>query len=174
MLLSEQERFREELRALAEKYGRNQSALLPMLQEVKSRYRQISDYAMQSIADLLGLHPVEVYGVVSFYSFLGDRPQGRFVIRLCRTLSCDMAHKDRVARQLENDLGIQFGQTTPDGVFTLEWANCLGLCDQGPALLVNDRAYTQVAPEHVHDILSECRHAFGANTLQKKEGLHAS
>jgi [NiFe] hydrogenase diaphorase moiety large subunit len=82
-----------------------------------------------------------------------------------------MQGKDRVARQLENDLGIRFGETTPDGNFTLEWANCLGMCDQGPALLVNERIYTKVTPETVHDILEECRKVFGVHTLQEKETL---
>src|SRR5208283_2376761 len=99
------------------------------------KYHRIDSYAMQVIAELLDIHPVEVHSVVSFYAFLGDKPQGRFVIRLCRTISCDMQGKDRVMRQLENDLGIQFGETTPDGSFTLEYANCMGMCDQGPALL---------------------------------------
>jgi [NiFe] hydrogenase diaphorase moiety large subunit len=71
-----------------------------------------------------------------------------------------MAGKSRVARQLENELGIAFGETTSDGHFTLEYANCLGLCDQGPALLVNDTAFTNVTPEKVHDIISGCRRAF--------------
>ena len=87
---------------------------------------------MQVIADLLDIHPVEVHSVVSFYSFLDERPQGQFVIRLCRTITCDMAGKEHVARQLVNDLGIDFGETTPDGKFSLGWANCLGMCDQGP------------------------------------------
>ena len=68
------------------------------------------------------------------------------MIRLCRTISCDMAGKEQVARQLENDLGVCFGETTPDGKFTLEWANCLGMCDQGPAILVNEQIYTQRDP----------------------------
>ena len=124
---------------------------------------------MQVIADLLDIHPVEVYSVVSFYAFLGSEPPGQFVIRLCRTISCDMQGKDRVARQLENDLGIDFGETTADGNFTLEWANCMGMCDQGPALLVNDRVYTQVTPEKVHEILEECRRAFGLSAPEHKE-----
>jgi len=110
-----------------------------------------------------------VYGVVSFYSFLDHRPKGKFVIRLCRTLSCDMQGKDRVARQLENDLGIRFGETTPDGKFTLEWANCIGMCDQGPALLVNEQVFTRVTPEKVHDILEGCRRTFGVYALEQKE-----
>ena len=87
---------------------------------------------------------MEVYSVVTFYAFLKAEKLGKFVIRLCRTISCDMQDKDKVARQLENELGIRFGQTTPDGKFTLEWANCLGMCDQGPALLVNDQVFTHV------------------------------
>ena len=107
---------------------------------------------MQVIADLLDIHPVEVHSVVSFYSFLDERPQGQFVIRLCRTITCDMAGKDHVARQLENDLGIEFGETTPDGKFSLEWANCLGMCDQGPAMLVNEQdlhpGHAREGPRH--------------------------
>jgi [NiFe] hydrogenase diaphorase moiety large subunit len=124
---------------------------------------------MQVVADLLEIHPVEVYGVVTFYSFLDQKPKGRFIIRLCRTLSCDMQGKAHVARQLENDLGIRFGETTPDGRFTLEWANCLGMCDQGPALLVNEQVFTHVTPERVHDIIEGCRKAFGAHALQQEE-----
>jgi NADH:ubiquinone oxidoreductase subunit E len=110
--------------------------------------------------------------VVSFYSFLDSRKKGNFIIRLCQTISCDLAGKKDVARQLENDLGIAFGETTADGNFTLEHASCLGLCDQGPALLVNDKVYTQVTPEQVDEILEECRRTFGASALQtKKEAL---
>lgn len=74
-----------------------------------------------------------------------------------------------MARQLENDLGIKFGESTPDGRFTLEWANCLGLCDHGPAMLVNSQVFTHVTPEKVHDIIEGCRKAFGAHALQKEE-----
>lgn len=172
MLLTEQDRLREEIRIWAEKYGKGRSSLMPILQEIQSRYCYISEFAMQVVADALGLHPVEVDGVVSFYSFLDTQPKGRFIIRLCRTISCDMAGKDRVARQLENDLGIKFGETTPDGRFTLEWAECLGLCDQGPALLVNDKAFSRVTPEKVHEILEDCRSIFGMHASENME-VHA-
>ncbi len=86
---------------------------------------------MQTIADRLGIHPFEVYSVVTFYAFLNEKYHGRFVIRLCRTISADMVGKEAVARQLKTDLGIDFGQTTPDGRFTLEWANCIGMVRPG-------------------------------------------
>lgn len=169
MLMTERERLAGEIQALAEKLGKSHTALIPMVQEIKRRYRKLDGYTMQVIADQLGIHPVEVYSVVSFYAFLGSQAQGKFIIRLCRTISCDMQGKDRVMRQLENDLGIGFGQTTPDGKFSLEWANCMGMCDQGPALLVNDRLFTRVTPEKVHEILEECRRSFGVHATEQKE-----
>jgi [NiFe] hydrogenase diaphorase moiety large subunit len=170
MLVTERERLRDEITALADRLGRERSSLIPMLQEVQTRYLQISEYAMQVVADLLDIHPVEVYSVASFYSFLDHAPKGRFVIRLCRTISCDMAGKDAVARQLQNDLGIEFGETTTDDKFSLEWANCIGMCDQGPALLVNDQVFAKVTPEKVHEILEACRRTFGVYAQERKEG----
>ena len=120
MLVTEQEKMKQDIQEWVDRYGRDRRSLLPVLQEVQKKYNCISDFVMQEIADELGIHPVEVYGVVSFYSFLENKPQGRFVVRLCRTISCDMAGKERVARQLMNDLGVEFGQTTPDGMFTLK------------------------------------------------------
>ena len=170
MLMTERERLAGEIQALAEKHGKSRTALIPMVQEIKRRYRRLDGYAMQVIADQLGIHPVEVYSVVSFYAFLGSQAQGKFIIRLCRTISCDMTGKDRVARQLENDLGIRFGETTRDGRFTLEWANCLGMCDQGPALLINDQVFTSVTPETVHDLIQACRKSFGPLAVQAQKG----
>lgn len=168
MLVSEREQMRTDIEQRVKDFGNNRSALIPVLQEIQLKHGHVSEYVMQVLADILDIHPVEVYGVASFYSFIGHKQKGRFVIRLCRTLPCDMQGKQPIARQLENDLGIRFGETTPDGKFTLEWANCLGMCDQGPALLVNDRIFTRVTPESVHDILEECRSAFGVYTFQEK------
>ncbi|MFA7257315.1 MAG: NADH-quinone oxidoreductase subunit NuoE [Kiritimatiellales bacterium] len=171
MLISEREQLRANIERQVKEFGNDRSALIPVLQDVQYKYGHVSEYVMQILADILNIHPVEVYGVASFYSFIGHKQKGRFIIRLCRTISCDMQGKDHVARQLENDLGIRFGETTPDDNFTLEWANCLGMCDQGPALLVNERIYTKVTPETVHDILEECRTRFGVYAPQKKETL---
>ena len=170
MLVTDRQRLREDIAVWVARFGARRSSLIPVLQEIQAKYHQISDHAMQVVADHLDIHPVEVYSVVTFYSFLNEGYHGRFVIRLCRTISCDMAGKDRVARQLENDLGITFGQTTRDGKFSLEWASCIGMCDQGPALLVNDQVFTSVTPEKVHDILQLCRKSFGP--LAVHDGRH--
>ena len=114
----------------------------------RGAYREIDADAMQIIADLLDIHPVEVYSVASFYAFLHGARRGP-VRRSASAapLSCDFAGKDAVAAPLESELGIGFDETTDDGLFTLEWASCVGMCDQGPALLVNDQVHTRVTPE---------------------------
>ena len=169
MLVTERDKLREQIDAWADRFGRDRHALIPILQEIQKEYCRIGEYAMQHVADVLGIHPVEVYGLVSFYSFLSDKPHGRFVIRLCRTISCDMAGKAAIARQLENDLGIEFGQTTPDGMFTLEWANCLGMCDQAPAMLVNDQVFTCVTPDKVNEIIEGCNRTLASYATERKE-----
>jgi [NiFe] hydrogenase diaphorase moiety large subunit len=138
-----------------------QENVLPILQQIQTRFGHLSADAMQQVADALAMTPVEVEEVVSFYAFLRKNPAGKFTIRLCQTLSCDMNGKDRVARQLESELNIRFGETTPDKRFTLEYTNCMGMCDQGPAMLINDRMFTHVTPEKVHHIITECNRQFG-------------
>jgi [NiFe] hydrogenase diaphorase moiety large subunit len=170
MLVGQQQRLQDDIRALVERFGRKRSALIPVLQELQKTHTTVSDFAMQVVADELSIHPAEVYGVTSFYAFLRQESRGRFVFRLCGTISCELSGKSRVARQLENDLGIRFGETTADGRFGLEWASCLGMCDQGPALLVNDRVYTGVTPEQVHVIIDECKSTFGAHA---REAVHS-
>ena len=112
MLVSQQQKLQDEIHALVGRHGRTRAALMPVLQELQRKYSSISDFAMQVVADELGIHPAEVYGVVSFYAFLHHEPRGPLPVRLCQTISCDLAGKARVARQLENELGIRFGETT--------------------------------------------------------------
>jgi NADH:ubiquinone oxidoreductase subunit E len=159
MPVTEQEHLRADVTALVEKLGPGRSSLIPILLDIKGRYRVIDAETMQTIAALLDIHPVEVYSVASFYAFLHGAPTGRYAVRLCGTLSCDFAGKSEVADALSRELGIGFGQTTDDGLFTLEWASCVGMCDQGPALLVNDEVHTRVTPETAREIIAACRSA---------------
>lgn len=162
MPITDTDRLRADVLALTEQYGCNRSALIPILQEVKKTECGIDSEAMQLIADVLDIHPVEVHSVASFYAFLQPELQGRYIIRLCRTLSCDLQGKDAVATALQEELGIGFNETTPDGVFTLEWAACMGMCDQGPAMLVNDTVYTRLTPAKVAEVIKECRTSLNA------------
>ncbi len=157
MLVLEKNAMTEEIEQLVTKHGSKRSALLPILQDIQRKHKHIPDFAQQEVARLLGIHPVEVYSVITFYAFLNTKPKGRNIVRLCQTITCDLSGKENVARAIERELGIKFGETTKDNKVTLEYANCLGMCDQGPALLVNERVYAKVTPEKAVQILNEIR-----------------
>lgn len=157
MLVIEKNFLTEEIEKLVEKYGKARHALIPILQDIQMKHGYISDFAQQEIARLLDIHPVEIYGVVTFYSFLSTEPKGRFIVRLCQTISCDMANKDAIARTLEKELNLRFGETSIDRKFTLEYTNCIGMCDQGPAMLINDTVYTKLTPLKVVEIIKNCK-----------------
>lgn len=157
MLVLEKNNITEEIEQLVRKHGKSRSSLLPILQDVQRKHKYIPDFAQQEIARLLDIHPVEVYSVISFYAFLNTKPKGRNIVRLCKTITCDLAGKNNVAKMIERELGIKFGETTIDNRITLEYVNCLGMCDQGPALLVNERVYSKVTPEKAIKILNEIK-----------------
>ena len=157
MLVLEKNAMTEEIELLVNKHGSSRSSLLPILQDIQRKHKHVPDFAQQEVARLLDIHPVEVFSVISFYSFLNTNPKGRNIVRLCQTITCDLAGKVGVAKAIERELRIKFGETTKDNKITLEYVNCLGMCDQGPALLVNERVYAKVSPEKAIQILNEIK-----------------
>ena len=166
MVTQDLERLRQEVEEIAALTNFSRASLIPILRRVKEKYRELDSDAMQIIADVVGAHPVEVEAVATFYSFLRPDKQGYYIFRLCRTYSCELAGKDAVAQALQKELGIGFGETSADGAFTLEWANCMGMCDQGPALMVNEDVYTKVTPEKVAGIVAEYKSRYQAIAAQ--------
>jgi len=157
MLIEEKTSLAEELEGLVLMYGNKRSSLLPILNAVQKKYRYISDYAQQEIARQLKIHPAEVYSVISFYGFLNSTPKGRNIVRLCKTISCDMKDKISVEKAIERELGIKFGETTKDKKFTIEFTNCIGLCDVGPAMSINERVYTKLTSEKAIEIINQVK-----------------
>ncbi len=157
MLVEEKTSLAEEIESLVSEYGSERSALLKILNSVQKKYRYISDYAQQEIARHLKIQPVEVFSVISFYAFLNSEPKGRNIVRLCRTVTCEMKGKELIERAVERELGIKIGETTKDRKFTLEYANCLGLCDVAPAMSINDRVYTRLTPEKAVQLLTDVK-----------------
>jgi len=96
-----------------------------------------------------------VYGTATFYTFLDTVPRGKYVIRVCKTISCHMAGKDEIINTLKNQLKVDIGETTPDKQFTLLTANCMGWCHKGPAMLINDDIYTELTKEKVIKIIED-------------------
>ncbi|MBS3945970.1 MAG: NADH-quinone oxidoreductase subunit NuoE [Melioribacter sp.] len=157
MLVMEKNAMTEEIELLVSKYGQSRSSLIPILQDIQRKHKYIPDFAQQEVARLLDIHPVEVFSVISFYSFLNTTPKGKYIVRLCQTISCDMQGKAAVAKAIERELGIKFGETSRDSKFTLEFANCVGMCDQGPAMIINERVYSKLTPEKAVQILNELK-----------------
>jgi NADH:ubiquinone oxidoreductase subunit E len=143
--------------ALVDAHGSTRSALLPVLQGLREQRHEINDVAMQVVADRLGITPVDVQGVVTFYSFLKMEAAGKHIVHVCRTLSCEMAGMRRVADQLQAELGVKVGGTSADDLVTLEWVNCIGMCDQPPAVLVDRKALGRVTPAQVREIIAGLR-----------------
>lgn len=140
---------------VTEKYHCQRAKLLQILEELNDRYGYLSEFVMKEVAKNLGITTTEVYGVATFYSFLNTEPKGRYIIRLCKTISCDLAGKKAVANALRNELGIDFGETTADGMFSLEYTNCIGMCNQGPAMLINNDVYFNLDPEKAVEIVEQ-------------------
>jgi NADH-quinone oxidoreductase E subunit len=157
MLLAEKNAMLEEIEQYVAKYGNDRSALLSILHEIQKKHRFISEYAQQEVARMLDIHPVEVYSFISFYAFLNSEPKGRNLVRICKTISCDMVGKDAIVKAIERELGIEIGGTTRDNKFTVEYANCLGMCEQGPVMTINDRVYGKVTPEKAVKLLQEVK-----------------
>jgi len=150
-------KIRPELEQLTQEYGTDRCAMEQILHKLQEKYHRIPAEHMQILADMLGIHAVEVQDVASFFHFYNTEEKGKYIIRMCRTMPCKMAGAAVVAAQLEKKLGIKFGENTANGKFTLEWTNCIGMCDQSPAFLINDKPYIKVKPKNIGKILRECK-----------------
>ena len=128
---------------------------MPILQEVVLQNNYVSDSDMTEVAKQLDLSAAQVFGTATFYSFIDTEPKGKYVIRVCKTITCDMHGKKMIIQTLEDMLKISVGETTPDKKFTLLETNCLGWCHKGPAMLINEKPYSSLTPENVHEIIKE-------------------
>jgi NADH:ubiquinone oxidoreductase subunit E len=142
------------VQSLAKEHGRTRESLLPILQGIIRQERYLSDEAMTEVARELDMSAALVYGTATFYSFLDTEERGTYVIRLCRTITCDMKGKKQILKTLEDLLKVKVGGTTKDRQFTLLETNCLGWCHKGPAMLINDDVYTELTPEKVIEIIT--------------------
>lgn len=138
---------------LSLKYGSNRSSLMPILQGIVEKHNYLSDEVMVEVAKTLDISAAEVYGTASFYTFLDTQVRGKYVIRVCKTITCSMKGKGEIMQVIEDMLKIKPGETTPDRMFSLLETNCIGWCHKAPAILINEIPYTELSPEKVVEIL---------------------
>jgi NADH-quinone oxidoreductase E subunit len=136
---------------------RKRSAVLPALYLVQAQQGFITASAMRYVAGLLEITPADVEDVVSYYTMFHTRPVGRFVISVCRTLSCALNGAERVTEALTKTLGISPGESDASGTFTLVEAECLGACDRAPLVMVNDTWHECLTPDKVSALVDDLR-----------------
>lgn len=142
------------IKDLTNQYGKKRESLLPVMQGVLQREKFLSEYSMVEIAREMDIPASEVYGTATFYSFIETKPTGKYIIRVCKTITCAMKGKSQVLFAIQDMLKIKLGETTPDKRFSLLETNCLGWCHKAPAMLINDEVYTELTPEKVREILT--------------------
>ncbi len=135
------------------RYPAPKAALLPVLWEVQKHDGWVSSEAEAWVADRLGISAAHVHGAVTFYTMYKQRPSGRYHIQVCTTLSCMLRGCDEMLQHIKDKLGIEEGQTTPNGKFSLIRVECLGSCDTAPMLQLNDDYHENLDLEKVDQLL---------------------
>jgi len=132
---------------------KGQEDLMALLKEAQHKFGYVPEEVMAELAESLDIPINDVYGIVSFYSLLSIRPLGRNVIRICQSLPCYLKHCQTIIESVEREIGIRPGETTPDGRFSFQLTNCIGLCDRAPAMMINSDAHVDLTPEKIFQIL---------------------
>ncbi|MGB5987551.1 MAG: NADH-quinone oxidoreductase subunit NuoE [Desulfobacterales bacterium] len=128
--------------------------VLDVMLALQDHYGHLTDRAVEETARLLGMHPLEVEELATFYTFIYREPVGRYVIHICDSVVCWMEGYGRLRDYLQAKLGISLGGTTPDGLFSLLPVCCIGYCDRAPAMLINKQVYGELTPEKIDSILN--------------------
>ncbi|MGI5921876.1 MAG: NADH-quinone oxidoreductase subunit NuoE [Syntrophomonadaceae bacterium] len=124
---------------------------------IQNQFSYLPEEAVIEAAEIFNVPVAKAYGVATFYSMFSVKPRGKNVIRICESAPCHVAGAAEVVAALEAELGIKMGETTSDGKFALELTECVGQCQATPVITINGKAYLDVTPEKVPDILAEYR-----------------
>ncbi|HEX3602090.1 MAG TPA: NAD(P)H-dependent oxidoreductase subunit E [Lacipirellulaceae bacterium] len=151
------EEIRNRIRAEFPKYPDKRAVTLPALHIVHEAFRAVSPEAMKEIAELLELHPSEVMDTMTFYGFFreADRPMGKQRVWVCRSISCMLRGGEELLAGVSKRLGTHIGDTSSDGGVTLEFAECLGACEQAPCILVNDECHGNMTEDSVVELIAK-------------------
>ncbi len=138
-----------------------ESQLIGVLHRVQAHFGYLAEEQLDAVAQLLQVPTAKVTGVATFYHFFRLEARGRFGISVCMGTACYVKGADRIAARLREELGIELGQTTTDGLFSLEQTRCLGTCGLAPVVMINDRIHGQVKPDDVPALLRRCQELAG-------------
>jgi NADH-quinone oxidoreductase E subunit len=143
--------------ATVARYPKKEAAMLPVLYLAQQEFGHLGPEAIEYVATLMEQPPARVHGVVSFYTMYNMKPIGRHHIQVCRTLPCALRGAETVTNLLKQKLGIEPGQTTADGRFTLSEVECLASCGTAPMMQINDDYYENLTAEKIDQILESMK-----------------
>jgi NADH:ubiquinone oxidoreductase subunit E len=132
-----------------------ESQLIAVLHKVQADYGYLAEAHLDAVAQLMQVPAAKVAGVAGFYHYFRLQQRGRFLINVCLGTACYVKGADRVAAKLMEELGIKFGETSTDGIFTLEAARCLGTCGIAPVMMIGDQVHPEVTPDQIPAILEK-------------------
>jgi len=141
---------------LTDDAARNRGFLIQSLHKAQGLFGYLPESVQLLVANKLGIHLSQVYGVISFYSFFSDTPKGEYQISVCTGTACYVKGADKILEEFSRLLGISEGETTGDMRFSLGGLRCVGACSLAPVVMVNDRVYGSVTPKRVPEILNDC------------------
>lgn len=133
-----------------------QESLLEKLHQIQNTYGYIPESEIENLAKKLELSRANIYGVISFYSMFYTEATGKYIIRICDSISCHLNEAKTVLKAVKSYLDLESRQTTADKKFTLEVVECLGHCGEGPVMMVNDQIYTKLNADKAVEILADC------------------
>lgn len=144
-----------EVEKILSKYPRRKDYLLEILHDIQNHSTKnfIPEEAVQRVAEHLNIKKAQVYGVIGYYSMLSIKPRGRYVIRVCASPICNMMGSCSLLDYLKQKLDVELGETSADGLFTLETSECLGNCAAAPAMMVNQEMYGNLTPGMIDSLL---------------------
>lgn len=145
----------EEMNSILEKYSKDKSNLIQILNEVQENYGYIPKYSQISISEYLDIPLAEIYGVITFYARFTLKPKGKYNIALCLGTACFVKGSEKVLDKAKEILKIDVGETTEDGKFSLEATRCIGACGLAPVFTVNEEVYGKATPELMEKVIAE-------------------
>lgn len=151
------------LDAVIEKYRDQPGALIAALHEAQEAIGYLPQEVQVRVAEGLGVPMSEVFGVVTFYALFSTKPKGKFKISLCKGTACYVRGAPQVLERLERYLGVEAGDTTDDGMFSLDVVRCLGACGLGPIITVNEDVHARLKPDRVPGVLEAYRRRAGTD-----------
>ena len=146
---------RQRIDAILKRYPTRQAALLPVLWVAQETWGWISREAAEEVARILELSPAHVDGVLTFYTMYNLYPVGRHLLQFCTSISCHLAGAEALAERCKKRLGVDWGETTPDGRFTLQEVECIAGCDRAPSMMVNDAYHEPMDAARLDRLLDE-------------------